>query len=202
MMSLARPLLSSLLAASLMAAGAGCESVREHSLTVRLWEDESLRHPSMSAQEPNLALFRSPAGGDVLVIYDELREGADRTVRRAYFLDANLQRVKQRTKPVFVSADQADTMTPVPVIHPGAMPPAPPYAVFRTNVCLFTLRLETGERGPYALPVYEAGSAQVARATLTPFALVGDLVVVGVGVGAIGGFIALVGLAHYSPGQF
>jgi hypothetical protein len=52
----------------------GCQTVKEHSFTARLWNTQSFRSFCEPAPAPRLALFRMKTPDDVLVQYDSVSE--------------------------------------------------------------------------------------------------------------------------------
>ena len=186
--------LAALLLAVLFSISTGCETCREHSLTAKLWRDDAFRSLKSPAPDPHLELFQGASTARVLVVYDEASERTGAVTRRAYFLDTVTGRVENRSKPAFVPVSTLTGMTPITVALADATPVALPFVTYATNSFRFTLHTVAGERGPFSLPIYQDGVAQAERAVLTSFTLAGDVVIVGVGVGLVGGFVAFVSL--------
>src|SRR5215469_13643681 len=69
--------------------------------TSRLWEDGQFARYHEPAEEEKLELFYSPEKKDVLVEFNESREGSDRIHRRAYWVERNQSRTRDRRKPEF-----------------------------------------------------------------------------------------------------
>jgi len=65
-------------------------------------------------------------------------------------------------------------------------PPQTIYAVVSTNFPQFTLFLGGREQGPYNLPAYEEAGSMARRVSLTPIAVVGDVIVLATFVSGIG----------------
>ena len=163
----------------------GCESVKECSLSYKLWTNDEMRSFAEPASDPRLALFANPGGEDVLVLYDESSEKNDRVQRRAYFLEPNAERIAQHKKPRFVDPQAAAAMNPLPQTHTrmwltNVAPGQPSSAVWSENGREFSLLRDGQADGPYSLPTYRQTNGSLVRATLTPFAAAGDTVMVGV----------------------
>ncbi len=127
--------------------------------------------------DAGLSLYRVPAKGDVLVLYNEGNEKNDSIRRRAYFLYANLERIQANRKPRFLDPDKAKGLEQIPVeptSTPGIGFRSFDYAIAPTNGHPITLHMAGRDQGPYELPVYAGKSGPVVRAVLTPFAVVGD----------------------------
>jgi hypothetical protein len=171
----------------------GCETVKECSLSYKLWSNNEMSSFAEPASDPRLALFANRRGEDVLVQYDETSERSDQVRRRAYFLEPNAERIAQHKKPRFADPQAAATMDPVPPgqtrawmtnVAPGQIAPV----TWTQDGRDFSL-LRNGEvDGPYALPVYPESKGTLVRVTLTPFAAAGDTAMVGV-VAAVIAFI-------------
>jgi hypothetical protein len=162
----------------------GCEAVHEYSLTYRLWTNGEMSNYAEPASDPRLAVFAHQGGQDVLVQYDETSEKNDQVRRRAYFLDPNTEAIAQHKRPRFVDPQAAATMMPVPRsqtqlwptnVSPGQTSPAVCSEYGRE----FSLLRDGQVDGPYALPTYCESNGTLVRATLTPFAVAGDSVMVG-----------------------
>jgi hypothetical protein len=184
----------SLLAAGLWLLGTGCETVEQYSLTYRLWDNEDLRKWSEPAPNPNLALFEATNGADILVQYDALSEKHSTVKRRAYYLQRNEARIAAGKKPKLVSLAVADGMKPIPVLPAQGtttnLSPEPlAYAVVTEAGREFTL-YRPGESGAKVeLPIYPETSGTPIRIVLTPFAVAGDTVMVGVVASVVGFFV-------------
>ena len=172
---------------------AGCETARKCSLTYKLWDNPDMRRFNEPAPEAHLQLSQSVQPNEVLVQYDEARENNDAVQRRAYFLFRNEPQIKAGRKPNFVNPCKTAGMKPVPLVYGDLLSTNVPamdgnYASASTNGHRFTLHLEGRKLGPYELPVYERRSGQVQRTVLTPFAVAGDVVMVGV----VAAFVSLI----------
>jgi hypothetical protein len=168
----------------------GCETVKECSLSYKLWSNGEMSSFAEPASDPRLALFANPRGEDVLVQYDETSEKSDQVRRRAYFLEPNAERIAQHSRPRFADPQAAAAMSPVPLSQSragvtNAAPGQTSLAGWWENGRDFSL-LRNGEvDGPYALPVYRESNGTLIRVTLTPFAVAGDTAMVGVVVAVI-----------------
>ena len=163
----------------------GCESVKECSLSYKLWTNDEMRSFAEPASDPRLALFANPGGEDVLVLYDETNEKNERVQRRAYFLEPNAERIAQHKKPRFVDPQAAAAMNPLPQTHArmgmtNAAPSQSSSAVLSENGRKFSLLRDGQADGPYALPTYQQSNGSLVRVTLSSFAAAGDTVMVGV----------------------
>jgi hypothetical protein len=181
-------------AAGLLLFGTGCETVEDYSLTYRVWNNGEWRKFSEPAPNPNLALFEATGDGGVLVQYDALSEKLSTVERRAYYLYPNQARIAAGTKPKWVKPPVADGMKPIPVLPtPGALTNSPPelpaYAVVTPSGRGFTLHRPGESEATYAFPVYPESSRTLTRIALTPFAVAGDTVMVGVVAGLVGFYL-------------
>src|SRR6266704_6138019 len=79
----------------------GCDTMRDSSMTGRLWDAGGVNR-CLPAPKPNPKLYWTADHQDVLVTYDELREKNDSIRRRAFFFKPNLRRLEDRRKPRFV----------------------------------------------------------------------------------------------------
>ena len=175
------------LSLGLLALAAGCSTVYEESFTYKLWNNESFRHFNEPATDPHLLLFADTKRGDVLVQYDEVREKDGRTQRRAFFANANRQRIEAGQKPRFVSTNAAAGLEPIPILRAESGQPVPPAGlcvVMEANGRVFTLHSDGQPAASVTLPTYGT-TGGVKKAFLTPLAVTGDTLVVGVTAGVI-----------------
>ena len=181
------------LAAVLVLLLTGCETVEKYSLTYRVWDNDDWRKWSEPAPNPNLALFQSTNYADVLVQYDAFSEKHSKVKRCAYYLHPNQARMDAATKPELVKPSGADRMKSIPVLvaqgsltnQPSKLPT---YAVVTKEGRGFTLYRARESESTVDLPVYVETSGTPIRIVLTPFAVAGDTVMVGV-VAAVVGFL-------------
>lgn len=187
--------LNFLLAALLAGLGGGCDTIQEHSLTYALWNDSRDTSHSRPPADSDLKLFASKHPPDVLVEYNAVSDRQQGIQRRAYFLDANRDRIAAGKPPRFVDAQRAAGLKPITVVK--SVPPT--NSPFFTNVCFAvcqgsTFTLYRPESSPEfcALPYYQDGIiiGSWKRAALTPFALAVDAVVDVTIVGAVAGVLA------------
>jgi hypothetical protein len=175
------------LSLALLALAAGCSAVYEESFTYKLWNNESFLHFNEPASDPHLLLFADPKRADVLVQYDEIREKDGQMQRRAFFANANRQRLEAGQKPRFVSTNAAAGLAPIPILRADSGQPIPAAGlcvVLDTNQLAFTLHSDGRAATTVALPTYSTtGGAR--KAFLTPLTVTGDTLVVGVTAGLI-----------------
>ena len=172
-----RKKLPGLLIAGLLTSTVGCETCQKYSLTCRLWTNAEMRNFHEPSPDAGVNLYRVPAQGDVLVLYNEGNEKNDSIRRRAYLLNANLKRIQANRKPRFLNPDKANGLEPIPVEQtatPRLILRSYDYATAPTNGHPITLHMAGRDQGPYELPVYAGKSGLAVRAVLTPFAVVGD----------------------------
>ena len=179
--------------AGLVLALTGCETVEKYSLTYRLWDNGEWRNFNQPAPSPNLALFNTTNQPDVLVEYDALSEKRSTVERQAYYLEQNEPRVTAGKKPKLVGLSAADGMKPIPVLPTqsavGDLPPeSETYAVTSREGRGFTLHKPADPEATFDLPVYPETAGTPIRVVLTPFAVAGDTVMVGL-VAAFVGFL-------------
>jgi hypothetical protein len=151
--------------------------------TSKVWEEGQFARFHEPATPANLRLFQSDRSGDVLVEYDEWRDGDESIRRRAYWLEPNRERVQARRKPRFVPIDRASGLAAIPATGapPGAgdAPVEKRYAVIPTQSQAFVLYSAEQKVGDYELPVYQDASGRVLQVALTPIAVAADLTIVG-----------------------
>jgi len=195
-----RQFIGCLLVVTLMPLAAGCDTMRDSTLTGRLWDPGEINR-CLPAPKPNLKLYRTPDDKDVLVTYDELREKNDSIRRRAFFFQPNVRRLEAHKRPKFVSPDKVVELKLIRVAEAGNTN-APVGEVIFARISgesqEFTLVWFGAELGPYALPVYVDRGSEIRRALLTPLATLGDVIVVVVIVAVVAG--AIVGYG-YAAGQ-
>ena len=151
--------------------------------TPALWDKETFAHHYRPGSPANLRLSYSTERQDILVQYDESKDGDTTTRPRCYWLDPNTLRVNRNQKPHFVSAKAATGLAPIPVGE-GAPGPRGPglkrlYARVTHEADFFTLYSGTEQLDPYKLPQYTGSSQRVKQVLLTPFAVAVDATIVG-----------------------
>ena len=186
----------------LLILSAGCTTVEDYSLTYKLWNNPQLRRFAEPAPDPHLALFARPPNNDALVQYDETREQNEVVHRRAYFVKQNAERIGLQKKPHFVNPQIANTMDQIPQREtpPGSTNLAPSscsFVAMSTNSGheFLILRNDTTE-GPYALPTYLESNGNFLKVALTPFAIAGDTVLVGLVASVAAAYIYAAGTVH------
>lgn len=180
-----------LVAAGLLLLLTGCETVEKHSLTYRLWDNGDLRKWSEPAPNPNLAIFEATNGTDWLVQYDALSEKRSAVQRLAYYLLQNEARIAAGEKPKLVKLAVADGMKPIAVLPTQLAvttltPGLAAYAVVTKAGRGFTLYRPPQPAATFDLPIYAETSSTPTRIVLTPFAVAGDTVMVGVVAAGVG----------------
>ena len=150
-------------------------------VTRALWQNDNLETWNQPNLNPNIRIFASQDHSDMLVVYDEYSERADRKRTRAYWLNENEKQLAQRHAPHFVSTNSF--LTPIPVIPAATNQisfPPPPYARIEADQQSFTLFLDDhSQAGPYNLPTYNDGKGKVEKFFLTPVAVTADATIVG-----------------------
>ena len=149
--------------------------------TSALWEEGRFAQFREPASPPNLRVFQSREGDDVLVCYDETGEDDSARRARAYWLVANHEPVENPHKPRFVSIKRSDGLTAIPILDVTVTnaPSVGLSAVALNGAHDFALRYGDKEMGNYDLPVYQQSSGRVKQVLLTPLAVVADLTIVG-----------------------
>jgi len=186
------------LAGSLALLVTGCSTVEQYSLTYRLWDTGDLRKFSEPAPNPNLALFETTNGVDVLVEYDALSEKHSCIKRQAYHLHESEALIVGGKQPKLVRSAVRDGMKPIPVLptplaDTTRLPELPRYGVPSREGRGFTLYRAMKQEESSDLPVYPETSGTPIRIVLTPFAVAGDTVMVGVAAAVVGCLIWLQG---------
>lgn len=145
-------------------------------MTKSLWSERDYVVPS---PVPNLSLSQTPRG--ILVQYDAEYERNGDIHRRAYLLEANMQRIAAGQKPAFVNPAKAGPQTPIPICvsriasqHQFGL-----VAVCSTNFCTFSIYRGGKILGPCDLPVFKDREETVEQVALTPLTVAGDATVVG-----------------------
>jgi hypothetical protein len=153
----------------------GCTSV--------LWDKNTFARAYEPAQPANLRLFYSDQEQDVLVQYDEARDGQAPIRHRAYYADRNSERVNNRHKPRFTSPPDGRNLHPIPITSvPGTSAPPSLRGLCATSPRegdSFTLYSNGEALESYILPKYVGASRRVKQVLLTPFAITIDCTIVG-----------------------
>jgi hypothetical protein len=174
----------------------GCETVHDYSLSYRLW-DQDLRKWNEPASTPHLALFETAGHTNLLVEYDAYREKHQRTERQAYHLLSNQERIHARRAPKLIASTATNGMTGIPVFEAVTFTTTPPaelsnYAIISSSGREFMVYPQPGPMEPFQLPVFPEGSGTFTHVVLTPFAVTGDVAMVGL----VAGVVALYGLCQ------
>ena len=175
----------------------GCDTVRDSSMTGRLWDAGGVNR-CLPAPKPNAKLYWIADHQDVLVTYDELREKNDSIRRRAFFFKPNLRRLEDRKKPRFVEPAKIVELSLAPIPEVGSTNASPQETILvklSEDGQEFTLLWSGTDLGPYALPVYLDRESQIKRFFLTPLTATGDFIVVVVVVAVVAGAIFAYGYA-------
>jgi hypothetical protein len=180
----------------------GCSTVEDYSLTYKLWNNGEMRTFAEPAPNPHVAFYADTQNYDVLVQYDEVCEQSDTIRRRAYFLQQNAERVRMRKKPRFVNPQLPTTMNLIPLKEGSsgqtnlAATASLVAAVSSKGKDEFVLVRNGMTEGPYALPTYVASNANFMRVALTPVAVAGDTVMVGLVASFAAAYIYAAGTIH------
>lgn len=150
--------------------------------TATLWESDRFARFHEPARPVNLRVYQSQSKSDVLVQYDEWRDGNDVPRRRSYWLQKNGEPPKNPHKPRFVSRKRARGLEEIPV-YTNAVPDVTSssglYATTTTNKVDFTLYYGERKLADYELPVYADFTGRTKQVLLTPLAVTADLTLVG-----------------------
>ena len=138
-----------------------------------------------AAEAPQLALFHSADGKDVVVRYSEARAGTGPATTRAYHLVPNARRIFAGQKPVFVEASETNGLKPIELLPAwtelAKLPSASGTDELRARLLSsgrgFTLIDLQRESEPFTLPAYEADGWRVAKAVAKVPAVAFDTVV-------------------------
>ncbi len=182
---------SASLAAAFLLSMTGCETAKDYSLTYRLWSSGEMRRFYEPASPPRLELFHDLKHSDVLAVYDEAHEIRTTTRRRAYFVNRNRVRVEAGRKPRFVNPERARSLPPIALAQPAAPALADSAAIHAVMISThgqqFTLSGDFGGHD-YRLPVYPDRSGGAGRVLLSPFAVAGDVIMVGIVAGVLAAY--------------
>ena len=152
--------------------------------TSALWDKNTFYHSYEPARPANLQLFYSEEKRDVLVQYDEARDGAERVRHRNYYADQNAERVNNHRRPHFTSAPGLQNMHQIPITNApaGAASSSSFQGLYATSLGgadSFTLYSKDELLDSYILPRYAGRSQRFKQVLLTPFAVAIDCTVVG-----------------------
>ncbi|HEV2694007.1 MAG TPA: hypothetical protein VG347_14020 [Verrucomicrobiae bacterium] len=169
-------------------------------LTQKLWTESALDEWNEPATPANLRVFDAGVRKDFLVVYDE-RSGRHSTLRtRAYFLNQNLDRLREKHAPRFASPGLTNNFAALPLLHQfvigGSNAPARPFVVSTTNTTSFAIYFPDGAE-EYQLPVYADNVGGYERAALTPLAVTADVTM---DASIVGGVAAYFWLYTGAPG--
>jgi len=172
--------------------GSGCTSA--------LWENETFAHHYRPARSSNVHLFYSKKRRDILVQYDESKDGDTKTRPRCYWLEPNTLRVNRERKPHFVSARATKGLTAIALGEVAAQPTEPwtteLYAVVRRGDDFFTLYSGKEQIESCKPPVYIGVSRRTKQVILTPFAVAADATLIGAVIGYLSAPQILTALSH------
>jgi hypothetical protein len=189
-MKIISKLSSIIMAGLIICGGSGCGTFEEHSLTSKLWNSQAFRSFSEPSSDPKLALFQPALPEDILVEYDAVSDRSEPARRRAYFLEANRDRILAGQKPRFVDPALSGPAVPIPLLDHATVETNPPvarvFAVTNSSGRSFLLYRASQPAQAHTLPMYEEHSGTSARIALTPFAIAGDATVVGLVLAVIG----------------
>jgi len=153
--------------------------------TSALWDKNTFAHSYEPAKPVNLRLFYSEEKRDVLVQYDEARDGAAPIRHRSYYADHNAERVNNHRRPHFTSVPDQQNLHQIPITNgPAGAAAAVPsfqslYATSPGDGDSFTLYSKDELLDSYILPRYAGRSQRFKQVLLTPFAAAIDCTVVG-----------------------
>ena len=183
--------LGSVLAVCLPLLSTGCDTVRDSSMTGRLWDEGGLTR-CLPAPKSNAKLYWIADHQDVLVTYDELREKNDSIRRRAFYFKPNLRRLEDRKKPRFVEPAKIVDLSLVQIPEVGGTNASPQETILvklSDDGQEFTLLWSGTDLGPYALPVYLDRGSETKRFLLTPLTATGDFIIVVAVVAVVAGVV-------------
>lgn len=157
--------------------------------TAALWERDRFARYHQPATPPNLQLFHSVEADDVLVLYDEKREGSRKRTPRAYWLRGDGEPAGNPYRPHFVPVKEARPLAPIPLLDLTNNAPSPAgfHAIAGADGRDFVLYSGDEEIGCFELPAYMDAGGHAKQVLLTPFAVIVDAVVVAVVVAIIVG---------------
>lgn len=181
------------LSAGLVAGLTGCEATRECSLTYKLWDNRTFSQFNEPSTSGNVQIFQAAPGGNLLVAYDEISEKNDRVHRRAFFLNANLAKLEARQKPRFVNPRKCANLDELPLVQASAnasnaAPASLAAPVLSADGQQLTFFNVEHQQVTIELPTYETSGGPVLRVLVTPLAVTGDVVMVGVVVGVVAAY--------------
>jgi len=163
----------------------GCQTILLSGCTSALWDRNTFAHSYEPANPANLRLFYSDEKRDVLVQYDEARDGAAPVRHRSYYADQNAERVNNHRRPHFTSIPDQQNLHQIPITNAPAGPVAAApsfqslYATSPSDADSFTLCSKSEVLDSYILPSYAGRSQRFKQVLLTPFAVAIDCTVFG-----------------------
>jgi len=164
----------------------GCQTILLSGCTSALWDKNTFAHSFEPAKPANLRLFYSDQRRDVLVQYDEARDGAAPIRHRSYYADQNAERVNNHQRPHFTSIPDQQNLHQIPITNAPAGAAAEAAASFQSlyattlnDADSFTLYSKNEVLDSYILPSYASRSQRFKQVLLTPFAVTIDCTVVG-----------------------
>ena len=175
----------------------GCETVRDISVTAKLWDTQDFSKTSSPATPANLAVSASDSNGKLLVRYDEYSEAGEKVRPRAYWLADNRERIRSGKPPHFVEIGPGTGLHPLLACTNTVE--CTNRATFATtaysvapNGRSFVLCRPGLVDGPFDLPVYNESNGTTTKVILTPLAVTGDAVMFGIGGIFIAGYLWIV----------
>ena len=177
----------------------GCEAWKQYSLSWRLIDDNPFGNQYQPAANANVQLLALRDQRDVVVVYDEGREGKETIRRRAYMLLDNEKRVQKGKPPRFVALESTNGLAAISLTiktETNSATPGSITAIMATNGHEFTLYRDGKQAGHFHLPVYADSKGKAIRACVMPAAVLVDGTVVVAVVGVSAGVIAWVALAE------
>jgi hypothetical protein len=151
-------------------------------MTSKLWNDGSLVRTHLPAKPPNLVVYRSEHGDDLLIAYDEARDTDDKIVRRAYWLSENRDCIQAKRKPHFVPVAEGNELAVVPLDADGKNDAdAPPLlrVSYSANGRVLTVISNNKLIEECELPVYADSSDLPQKVLFTPVTVTADATIIG-----------------------
>lgn len=154
---------------------AGCRSHDSETITSQMWRDSGINSHLAPAARPNIRVFQRGDCADVLVVYDEARDG-NLVGQRAYFVRQDGDRVDGGKAQHFVSPGLASTMQLLPVTKPEPDASSSKWVHVPTQGGYFTLLSGDTSLGNFTLPSYFKRN-NLKRLLLTPLTLAVDMTI-------------------------
>lgn len=151
-------------------------------MTSALWRDELIESFHEPSSPNQLSVFGVPGKSEVLVCYAELSPWSDTPRMRAFYLQPNVDRLKENKAPRFIAPALTNGMYALPLSSSETTSgsSAPRWVEVTEKGKEFSIYEAIGRsEGPFSLPVYRGASGKLRLGLMTPATVAVDATVVG-----------------------